>query len=191
MRGCSRVRIRSPWIQRRPDTDAALLWRKDSCYIWKLLKSIARQCEKAITLICLSNGSQYCKRRLLVVFCKGGGRRGAYISHLSWTPLFQQLAFWLRNFRNNLWLDMVLYIQWDYSSSIGNIRGNVCWEDGRVYVGDFVGQIIAKPNFVLLGWQHPETSEMSPCSRTKRCPRIMYWVIPVVYLTVPDILMAR
>jgi len=37
MRGCSRVRIRSPWIQRRPDTDAALLWRKDSCYIWKLL----------------------------------------------------------------------------------------------------------------------------------------------------------
>jgi len=46
-----------------------------------------------------------------------------------------------------------------------------------------------KPNFVLLGWQHPETSEMSSCSRTKRCPRIMCWVIPVVYLTVPDILM--
>jgi len=46
-----------------------------------------------------------------------------------------------------------------------------------------------KPNFVLSGWQHPETSEMSSCSRTKHCPRIMCWVIPVVYLTVSDILM--
>lgn len=87
---------------------------------------------KVIMFICLPNGSQYCKIRLLVVFCKWGGRRGAYISHLSWTPLFQQLAFWLRNFRNNLWRVMVLYIHWDYSSSIENIRGNVCWEDGRV-----------------------------------------------------------
>jgi hypothetical protein len=142
----------------------------------------------------LPNGSQYCKRRLLVVFCKSevGGKdtfptclelpcsnslHSDYATFeitcgVSWSFVYIWVTLRRLSTSEAMFVDSMAVFLWVTSLDIS------------LQVVHF------KPKFVMLGWQHPETSEISSCIRTKRCPRIMYWVIPVVYLKVPDILMA-